>query len=64
MNFQLLEQLKKAILGNPWTSLVAVAGTIVLAIYAKVVTPVQAIQFVLTILTAAGAADGGKAKDD
>ena len=62
MNSQLLK-LKQAILGNPWTSLVAVAGLVVLAIYAKVMTPAQILSLIVTILGAAGAQDGGKDKD-
>jgi len=60
MNSQFLMQIKKAILSNPWTTFMAFAGLVALAIYSKTVTPVQAINLVITILTAAGAADGGK----
>ena len=64
MKNQLVEQLKTAILGNPWTSLMALAGTLVLAVYAKAMTPQQVLTLVIAILTAAGSADGGKGKDD
>ncbi len=53
-----IQKLLSSIFQNPWTSLVAVAAVVALAIYGKVLTVPQIISYILTAVTAALAADG------
>lgn len=53
-----IQKVLNSIFKNPWTSLVAVAALVALAVYGKVLTVPQIISYLLTAVTAALAADG------
>jgi hypothetical protein len=55
-----MDNLKQSILSNSWTTLIAVAGIIALAIYSKQLTAAQVVGYILTILLGLGSADGHK----
>ncbi len=55
-----IDQLKAQIVSNPYTSFLAMAGTVGLLWYSKVMTPGEIVRQVFTILIAASAADGNR----
>lgn len=55
-----MTKLRDAILANPYTSLIAAAALVALALYSKQLTASQVIHYIITVLLAGAAADGGK----
>ena len=55
-----MDKIKQAIFANPYTTLVAVAAGLTLAVLSKQMNLAQVAQFVLLILLGLGAKDGHK----
>lgn len=56
-----MDRIKNAVFANPWTTLVSLGAIAALAIWGKVLTPAQVVNFTLTAILGIVAKDSGKA---